>query len=85
MALENAVVEDQVHDTVSAADEDALLAGFKAETVPEFEQESLQPVEQRLLDIGFAQHLVRLEPEELEDIRVANGQARFGLLRSGLD
>lgn len=51
MALEDAVVEDQVHETVRVANEDALLAGFETEPVSKFEQKSLQSVEQRLLDI----------------------------------
>jgi len=41
VALENAVIEDQVHKSVSITDENTLLAGLKAEPMPEFQKKLL--------------------------------------------
>ena len=42
MALEDAVIEDEIDEAVGVADEDALLAGLETEAVAQFEQEILR-------------------------------------------
>ncbi|CCU84141.1 hypothetical protein PHOSAC3_120758 [Mesotoga infera] len=41
MALKDAVVENQVNETVCITDQDPLLAGFKAESVAKLQKEIL--------------------------------------------
>ncbi len=81
MALEDAVVEHQIHEAVVVTDQDALLAGLETEAVPKLKQEFLEVVQELVLKVGLAYDLARLEPEKLEDVGVANGQRRLG----GLD
>ena len=61
MALEDTVVEDQVHEEVFAADHQALLPRLEAKAVAQFEQEVLQLVEQGVLQMALAHHLPGLE------------------------
>ena len=49
MALEDSVVEDEIHEKVLVADEDAFLPGLEAEAVTHLQQELLQAVEQGIL------------------------------------
>ena len=57
MALEDAVVEDQVHEEMFITDEESLLSGFEAEAVAHLQQELLQAVEQAAVDVdGSAGH-----------------------------
>ena len=51
MALEYAVIEDEVDEKVLIADEDALLAGLEAETVAHFEQEVLEAVKKGVFEV----------------------------------
>jgi len=84
VALEDAMVEDEIDEEVFAADQQAFLPGFEAEAVAEFEQEVLQPVEQRVFALAFAHHFARLEAEELEDVGVADEVAAAGRFGTGL-
>ena len=86
MAFENSVVENQVDEVVAVADQDAFSPSLKTETVPQFEQESLQLVEQLVFQRRLAHDLLRLEAQELENIRVADwkGGRRVGFrMRAG--
>lgn len=61
-----------------------VLAGDEGEAVPELEQEGLQPVDQRDLEVAFGDRAG--EVEEVQDVGVAGellGQLRVGGQRSG--
>src|SRR4051794_7719897 len=80
VALEDAMVEHQIDEAVLVADQDALLASFEAEAVPQFQKEFLEMVEKLLFEVRFANNLAWFQAQELEDVRVAHGEGR----RSGL-
>ena len=84
MAFEDAVVEHQIDETVLVADQDALLAGFEAEAVPQFKEELLEVVEKLLFEVRLAHYLSGFQAEELEDVRIAHGERRRGGLGLGL-
>ena len=70
------MVEHQIDEAVLVADQDALLASFEAEAVPEFQEEFLEMVEKLLFEVRFANDLARFQAQELEDVRVAHGERR---------
>src|SRR5262249_9180963 len=83
MALQDAMVEDQIDEAVRVADQDPLLPGLEAEAVTELEQEILQTVQELVLEMRLAHHLPGLQSEELEDVRIANGLVRLVRLGAG--
>ena len=72
VALEHAVVEDEVHEEVLFADEEALLPGFEAEAVAHFHEEILKAIEQSVFDVGFTHDIAGAEAEELEDVGITD-------------
>ena len=64
MALEHAVVEDEVHEEVLVADDDALLPGLEAKAVAHFEQ--------GVFEIGLAHDIAGAQAEKLEDVGIAD-------------
>ena len=79
MALEHAMVENEVHEKRLAADEQAFLAPLEAESVAEFQQEVLQSLDERSFQLGFGQHLLWPQAEELENVRIADDVFRLRL------
>ncbi len=53
MALEHAVVEDEVDEEMFVADEDALLPGLEAEAVAQLEEEILETIQQGVFQAGL--------------------------------
>ena len=45
VALEDAVIEDQIDEEIAIANQQALLAGFETEAVTKFKQKLLEPVQ----------------------------------------
>ena len=72
MALEHAVVEDEVHKEVLITDEEALLPGLKAKAVAHFGEEVLEAVEQGVFEVGSAHDIAGAKAEELEDVGIAD-------------
>lgn len=70
IALEHRVIEDQVDIEMVAVDGDTLLARHECKTLAQFEQESLQVVDERLLQLGLDQPRGLRQAEELDDHRV---------------
>jgi hypothetical protein len=79
MALEDAVIEDQIDEAAGLADDDALLPSFEAEAVAELHQERVEVVEERVFEVGFADSVLRPEAEELEDVGIADRELGLGL------
>jgi hypothetical protein len=80
VALEDAVIEDEVDEEVFIANENALLTGLEADAVAQLEEEILKPVEQGIFEVGLGHDIPRAESEELEDVGIANdvgGLERF--------
>src|SRR6478736_5503727 len=74
VALQDAVVEDEVDEAVRVADQDALLPSFEAEAVTKLEQELLQLVEQCVFQVRFGHHLLGLHAQEFEDVWITNAE-----------
>lgn len=70
MAVELAVIENQIHEVIAAPDADLLLPVLEAESISQFEQELLQVVEQGGLQIVFTENLLRLEPEKFKNVGI---------------
>ena len=70
MAVELAVIENQIHEVIAAPDADLLLPILEAESISQFEQELLQVVEQGGLQIVFTENLLRLEPEKFKNVGI---------------
>ena len=66
------MVEDEVHEKVLVADEEALLPGLEAEAMAHLQEELLQAVEQGVLKVRFAHGILRTDAEELEDVGIAD-------------
>ena len=64
---EQAVVEDEVDVEVVAVDGEALLARDEAEAFAELEEERLEAVDDRLLEVALERRGTALEVEKLED------------------
>ena len=79
MALENALIEDEVHEAACLADDNPLLPRLETETMAQFQEKILQLVEQGILQVGFAHGLLWPKAEKLENIRVTNSEFRLGL------
>ena len=77
MALEEAVVEDEIHKASGLADEDGFLPRFETEPVTQLQEEFLEVFQQALFEIGLGDGLLRLQAQELEDIRIADGEPGF--------
>ena len=58
-------------------------ARLETEAVAEFEKKFLEVVQKLVLEVGLAHDLSRLEPEELEDVGVTNGEAPAPRVRPG--
>ena len=83
MAFQNPVVKNQVNEVPVVADEHPFLAGFETKTVAQFEQETLQVVNERLFEVAFRAEKLFGQPSELEKIRRTEkigGLQRLGLL-----
>ena len=70
------LVEHQIDETIHIADQDALLACLETEAVAKFEQEFLKMVQKLVFEMGLTHDLAGFEAEELEDVGIANGEAR---------
>lgn len=70
MAVELAVIENQIHEVIAAPDADLLLPILEAESISQFEQELLQVIEQGGLQIVFTENLLRLEPEKFKNVGI---------------
>ena len=79
MALQNTMIEDQIHKPTGVADGDTLLLRLQAESVAQFQKELSQIVHQRRLQVSFRHGIFRPKTEELEDVGITNGE--FGFLR----
>lgn len=75
VALEDAVVEDEVDEEVVVADEESLLAGFEAEAVAEFEEEGLEVIEEGGFEFLLLDGEVGREAEEFEGVEVLGEMA----------
>lgn len=84
VALEDAVVEDEVHEEILSTNEDPFLACFEAEAVAHFEKKLLQSFEQGIFQIRFAHGVPRAETEKLEDVRIADDVCRLDGFRPGV-
>lgn len=84
VAMEDAVVEDEVGKVVAVVDDDAFLAGFEAEAIAEFEEKFLQVVDERLFKVGFFDGVFCFESEEFKGERVFYdvGRLRVVVLKS---
>src|SRR4030042_1595702 len=69
MALEHAMVKNEVHEKRLAADKQAFLAPLKAESMAEFQQELLKFLDECSFQFGFGSHLLRPQAEELAYVR----------------
>ena len=70
MAVELAVIENQIQEVIAAPDADLLLPILEAESISQFEQELLQVIEQGGLQIVFTENLLRLEPEKFKNVGI---------------
>jgi len=77
VALENAVVKDEVNEVVGVTNQNPLLAGFKAKTVAQFEQKILKLIKKLVLQMRLAHHFFWFETKEFEHIGVPN--RKFGI------
>ena len=59
----------QVDEEVLSADQDALLTRLEAEAAAHLEQEGLESVHQRVLQVRLADDFRRFQAEELERTR----------------
>jgi hypothetical protein len=75
MALENPVIEDQVHKEMLVADEEALLPGFETEAMSHFEEKVLESIQQGVFEVRLAHDIAGAQAEELEDVRIADDLA----------
>ena len=71
-ALQPAVVEQQVDVVVLVVERDPPLTGHKTKPLPQLQQELLQVVDQCLFELRFGVPFLAFQPEELEDVRVAD-------------
>ena len=82
------MVENEVDVVVLVADGDALLAGLETEAGSEFEEEGLEVIQQRLLQVLFQVVGLFSESGELQHVRVADEvgdeQRSFGGLLAGV-
>jgi hypothetical protein len=62
VALEHAVVEDEVHEKRLTADEQTLLARLKAEPMAEFQQKGFKLGDQGRFQLGLWQDVLRAQP-----------------------
>jgi hypothetical protein len=53
MAFEDPVVKDQIDVELSVSDQNALLTGFKAKPMSQFQEEFLQVTQKLIFKIGF--------------------------------
>ena len=70
MAVEFAVVKNQVHEIVGGANANILLAVFETEARAEFEQKFLQMIEEGGFEIMFSKNLFGPEAEEFEYVGI---------------
>ena len=78
MAAEDAVIKDEIDVIVFVADGEPLLPGLETEASAEFEEEGLQVIEQRFLQVLF--EIVRLpcEAHKLQHVGIGD---EFGNVR----
>lgn len=79
VALEDAVIENDIHEATCLTNEDALLPRLEAKAVAQLQQKVLQLVEKRVFKIGLAHGLLRFQTEKLEHVGIADGQLRLCL------
>lgn len=77
VAFQNSMVKNHINKIMGIADQNALLSGLKTETMPKFQQELLNLVQQLVFQCGFAHNLFRLQTKELKNIGIADIQLRF--------
>ena len=76
------MVEHEVGKEIIPVYQDSLLAGFEAEAVSHFQEETLQVVKNGLFQVAFGDQGTVVQSQELQcDRRVDNV---FGLQRRGL-
>jgi hypothetical protein len=85
MALEDTVIENQIHKPSGLSNDDALLPGFEAKAVTELNQEFMQVVQKSSFEVGFADGLTGFESKEFEDLGITNGEFWLGLFGGGVD
>jgi hypothetical protein len=61
VALEEAMVEDEVYEVVGVVEQNPLLACFETETVPQLQQKILESVQQLVFQMRLAHDRLRLE------------------------
>ena len=67
-----AVIENEIDIIVLVADRDALLPGFEAEPGAEFEQKTLQVIEQSAFEIGLAVMGFLRQSDEFKHVGIAD-------------
>ena len=72
VALEDAVVEDEIDEEMFVADEDALLPRLEAEAVAQLEEEILKTIQQGIFEVGLGHDIPGTQAEELEDVGIAD-------------
>ena len=72
MAVELAVIKNQIHEVIAVPDADLLLPVLEAESASQFEQKLLQMVEQGGLQIVFTENLLRLETKKFKNEKKSN-------------
>lgn len=72
VALEDAVVEDEVDEEMFVSDEDAFLPGLEAEAVAQLEEEVLKAIQQGVFEVGLGHDITGTQSEELEDVGIAD-------------
>src|SRR5208337_3537358 len=74
VALQDPVIKDQIDKEMLPSDKDAFLPGLETETPAELKEELLQPFDQLTFEICFAECLMGVQPEKLEDVWIPDDQ-----------
>ena len=85
VALEDAVIKDEVDEEMITTDQDTALPRFETESTTEFEQDFFQPIEEGALESGFIHHLLGMNTQELEHVGIADRQRRGRVLDLRID
>jgi hypothetical protein len=84
VALEHAVVKDEVDEEVFVADEDALLPGLEAEAMTQLEKEILESIQQGVFQVRLGHDIPGTQAEELEDVGIPDDVDWLEPVRSGV-